>query len=265
MRQTLPYLCGVATVVLASAISLQAHADAHAPGAVDDGWGTIKGQIVFAGATVPKAEELNVDKNQDHCLAKGPILSRTWTVNPQTKGVRYAVVFLKPEPGQTLPVNPEAPALKQDKVVLDQPMCHFEPHILAMHKDQKLVVKNPAPIAHNIVIAGFKNNHNIQMGPGSEDRAFTLVPENNPIGLSCGAHPWMKGSLWVFAHPYYAVTDANGNFEIRNVPAGTRFLVTWHEAKGYFGGADREANRKGRQIVVPVDGTVDVGKIEISP
>jgi hypothetical protein len=220
-------------------------------------WGTIKGQIVFGGDKVPAAEPLKVDKDQEHCLQKGTVLSRTWTVNPQNKGVCNAVVFLKPEPGQTLPINPEA-LPKKDSVVIDQPICHFEPHILALYKDQKLMAKNSSPIAHNIVITGFKNSYNTQLAPGT-DRTFELVSENNPIALSCGAHSWMKGNLWVFAHPYFAVTDANGNFEIKFAPAGNQNFVVWHEAKGYACG------RNGKKITVPAGSAVDVGKIELMP
>lgn len=260
MNRLLPWVCALSLLGLATWTSLPAQETARIPKAVKgQGWGSIKGQVVFSGSQVPKAEELKVDKNQEHCLQKGPILSRVWTVNPQTKGVRYVVVFLKPDQSQTLPISPDALAQKQGNVVLDQPMCHFEPHILAMYQGQKLVVKNPAPVAHNIVITGFKNSHNIQMGPNAEDLSFTLSPENNPIGLSCGAHPWMKGFLWVFAHPYFAVTDENGNFEIKNVPEGAQNLVVWHEAKGYVSG------RNGQKINVQAGGVADAGKIELSP
>jgi hypothetical protein len=33
-------------------------------------------------------------------------------------------------------------------------------------------------------------------------------------------------------HPFFAVTDTNGQFEIENVPAGTYTLKTWHEKLG---------------------------------
>ena len=34
----------------------------------------------------------------------------------------------------------------------------------------------------------------------------------------------------VLDNPYFAVTDENGNFEIKNVPAGTQKVVVWQEA-----------------------------------
>src|SRR5215471_8951987 len=103
MRRLEPFSVGVGCLLFVSWMSLQAREPART-----EAWGTIKGQIVFGGDKVPAAEALKVDKDQEHCLQKGPILSRTWTVNPQNKGLSNVVVFLKPDAGQTLPINPEA-------------------------------------------------------------------------------------------------------------------------------------------------------------
>ena len=51
----------------------------------------------------------------------------------------------------------------------------------------------------------------------------------------------MTGYVRVFDHPYYALTDEDGTFEIKNAPAGKFRIVFWHEngvrggAKGRFG------------------------------
>jgi hypothetical protein len=36
----------------------------------------------------------------------------------------------------------------------------------------------------------------------------------------------------VFAHPFFAVSDQLGNYEIRGLPPGTYKLVAWHERLG---------------------------------
>jgi hypothetical protein len=56
----------------------------------------------------------------------------------------------------------------------------------------------------------------------------------------------MNGWVRIFDHPYYATTDADGKFEIKNVPAGKWKMVVWHEAKGFLNG------REGR-LGMPVD------------
>jgi hypothetical protein len=50
------------------------------------------------------------------------------------------------------------------------------------------------------------------------------------VDLRCNAgHVWMNGEVMVATNPYYAVTDAEGNFELTNVPAGQYEIVAWHE------------------------------------
>ena len=47
--------------------------------------------------------------------------------------------------------------------------------------------------------------------------------------VQCDVHPWMKAWIAVLSHPFFAVTGLNGQFEIKNVPAGTYELEAWHE------------------------------------
>jgi hypothetical protein len=228
--------------------------------AKEGGWGTIKGKIVFDGAKAPERTPLKVEKDQDHCLKNGPLHDEAWVVNPNSKGIRWVVVFLKEDPKKKLPVHDQLKAPQGD-AVLDQPQCAFVPHVLAMRSDQKLLVKNPAPIVHTATFKGFSNDTNLTLQPG-ENKQFTVVPEKNAITLSCAVHPWMRGWLWVFEHPYFAVTDEEGNFEIKFAPSGTQRLVIWQESLGYLGG---RAGRDGREIQVQPEGVTDLGAIKMKP
>ena len=72
----------------------------------------------------------------------------------------------------------------------------------------------------------------------------------------------MKGYVWAFDHPFSAVTDAQGNFAIRDAPVGTWRLVLWHEKTGIV---DWDVQRLGRKIVVK-DGpgaATDLGTIAL--
>jgi hypothetical protein len=42
----------------------------------------------------------------------------------------------------------------------------------------------------------------------------------------------MTATVMVFDHPWFAVPDENGNFELAGVPAGTREITAWHERLG---------------------------------
>ena len=64
-----------------------------------------------------------------------------------------------------------------------------------------------------------------------------FTPSRVPVAFSCSIHPWMAGRVRVFEQPYFAITDANGDFEIKDAPAGKYNLVYWHEL-GFHKGRD---------------------------
>jgi len=224
-----------------------------------DGWTTVKGQIVFGGDVIPKAEECKVTSDQGHCLSKGALQDKIWDVNPSNKGVAGVVVFINPERDEKLTVHPDLQGAPQS-FVLDQPYCLFTPRIFAIRAGQTITAKNPDPVAHNVVIKGLKNDINIQIPPGT-DKQMKLVAETNAVSVACGSHPWMKGFGWCFDHPYFAVTDKDGKFEIKNVPAGNRKIVIWHET-GYLTGYGKRDNKS---LNLAAGATVDIGTVKAMP
>ncbi len=229
--------------------------------AADSNWGTIKGQVVFAGAQLPKPEILKIDKDQECCMPEGkPVFKQTWVVNPQNKGVRWVVVYLKPAPGQKLAVHPSLEKPKEDEVFIDQPNCVFTPHVLVMRKGQKLTAKNPDKVPHNVVIfgIGFNDNKNLPVGQSYTWDKGVIPADYKPMAVNCGQHPWMGGYLYVLEHPYFAVTDADGKFEIKLAPTGTQNVVVWHET-------GLVTDRAGKPVEVKGGEVTDLGKIEIKP
>src|SRR6516225_474795 len=156
-------------VVLSATLLDQAGRTADPP----QQWGTVKGQVVWGGGELPPRKDVKVEKDQEHCLSKGPIPDESWVVNSQNKGVRWAFVWLAPEPGQPkLSIHPDLKTIKQGEVVIDQPCCRFEPHALALREGQELVFKNSAPIAHNVNWTGvLKNPGSNQILPAGQSFA----------------------------------------------------------------------------------------------
>jgi hypothetical protein len=227
-------------------------------------WGTVKGQVVFAGGAVPEPVILNVNKDQEHCLKDGPIHSEEWIINKDNKGIANAFVWLAPvKGGAPLPIHPNLMKIQQQDVVMDQPCCAFIPHALAMREGQVLVAKNSSPIAHNTHWTGhpLKNpGGNVIVPAKQEHKIADLKADRFPIKISCDIHPWMSAYVRVYNHPYFAVTDKDGKFEIKLAPAGSWQLVGWHERTGW---TFTEERGDGKPITVKAGGETDFGKIEL--
>src|SRR5262249_8150451 len=117
--------------------------------AQDAKWVTVKGQVVFAG-TPPAPKKLDVNKDQAHCLSKGDILSQEWEINPTNKGIKNVVVWIAATGGAKPEIHPTLAKPPKENATLDQPVCAFVPHTVAMREGQTLVVQNTAPVAHNV-------------------------------------------------------------------------------------------------------------------
>ncbi len=75
----------------------------------------------------------------------------------------------------------------------------------------------------------------------------------------------MKAYWLVLDHPYFAVTDENGNFEIKNAPAGTQKVVVWQESVGgggYVTPASGEAVNITANGTTTKDFTIDPAKVQ---
>lgn len=120
-------------------------------------------------------------------------------------------------------------------VILDQAGCQYKPHLVAVQTGQILRVQSEDPFMHNVNVRTMENNASnfAQLAsPGTtptRDLTFNL-PEIFPV--QCDVHPWMRAWVAVFDHPFFAVTDASGNFAINQVPGGTFTLVAWQERLG---------------------------------
>jgi hypothetical protein len=208
-------------------------------------WATVKGQVVFPdNKEVPKRAPLNVNQDKPVCLANGPILDESILVNAKSRGIRNVVVYLRPanqQPGAAFAANeihPDDLKRKPAEVVIDQPCCMFVNRVTAARVGDTLVVKNPAPVVHNFFWSSANNG---DFNPNIAAKAAWKMPkplakEDSPIQYKCTIHGWMTGYVRIFDHPYYAVTDEDGRFEIKNAPVGKYRIVFWHE-NGVLGGA----------------------------
>ena len=117
-------------------------------------------------------------------------------------------------------------------VTIDQRRMAFVPKVTVVLQGTTVDFLNSDTVAHNVywpsVSANKKLAHNLGTWPKGDKKSFQFS-EPGTASLLCNVHPEMSGTLVIVATPYFAVTDVDGAFEIKNVPPGTYTLKTWSE------------------------------------
>src|SRR4029079_6630044 len=160
-------------------------------------------------------------------------------VNPKNRGVKNVVVWLRPDS-----TDNKAKLAKKDifpgdaqrntvEHVITQACCMFNDRVTLARVGDKIVVKNPAPVPHNFFWSSGNNGEFNQTIPKLDEFKMTnaLVGEGPPIQYKCTIHGWMTGYVRIFDHPYYAITDEDGKFEIKKAPVGEYRNRHWDEKR----------------------------------
>jgi plastocyanin len=198
-----------------------------------EGWGTLKGRVVFDGTAPPRAVKVpkgDPNAKDSAVCATSEIKSERLIVDEATKGLKNVIVFI-PKPTA---VNPEAKSAKVSTPVLfDQKKCVFEPHVVALMTGTKVELKSSDAVGHNVHSKVTNNDFNEAVAPNGVATKSIVAASRQPGLVVCDIHPWMEAYWLVLDNPYFAVTDDKGNFEIKNAPAGTQKVAVWQEATGF--------------------------------
>jgi plastocyanin len=205
-------------------------APAAAPGGmkVDESKaGKVTGTIVLEGAAPANQPiKMNSDVN---CVkaASGPQEQETFKVGSDGKSLGNVFVYVKDGLGNYVY---DAPA---GSATIDQKGCRYTPHVFGMRVGQKLEIINSDPTLHNIH-ATPKDNSEFNTGQPVQGMKteHTFTKPEVMVPFKCDVHGWMNAYVGVLDHPYFAVSDASGKFEIPKLPAGTYTIEAWHEKLG---------------------------------
>jgi plastocyanin len=117
-------------------------------------------------------------------------------------------------------------------VRVEQQGCRFSPHVTGLQVAQPLELVNRDTTLHNVhAVARANDEFNVGLVEHqSTTRAFA-APEVM-VTLRCDVHSWMKAYAGVVSHPYFAVTAADGRFELKGLPPGEYVIEAWHEKFG---------------------------------
>jgi hypothetical protein len=184
--------------------------------------GTITGTVKWSGPA-PKLAVLPISKDPEICdpqSTKKRDLERL-VIGPNG-GVANTVVFLKDI------TKGKAMDLPEDRQFLNQKTCRYEPHLLLVPANGALKIKSSDPILHTVHMSG-ASDYNLPF-PFANQTVSRTMNREGLVDLRCNAgHVWMNGEMLVVPHPYYAVTDEDGNFKLTNVPPGEYEIEAWHE------------------------------------
>ncbi len=189
--------------------------------------GTIAGTISFAGAA-PAKKGISMDADPV-CASSNPDAHAEDLVVNGDKLANVLVYIKDGKVGDKSLSGLSFPAGAQP-ATLDQKGCHYVPHVLGVQVNQPFNVTNSDPTAHNVNVDARQNEKfNQGQSPGAAPITKQFKRAETVIPVKCNQHPWMKAYVGVLQHPFFAVTDDSGKFEIKGVPAGTYTLVAWHE------------------------------------
>lgn len=186
--------------------------------------GGVTGTVNYTGPDPDTAIAMNAD----------PVCAGAHSTPVETQKVvgsagKLAHVFVYVKSGLSGGSYP-APA---EKKVLDQQGCQYTPHVQGIQTGQVLVIKNSDPTLHNIHALPTANQEFNQAQP-VQNMEFekTFDKPEVMVHFKCDVHPWMSSYVGVVEHPFYAVSDESGTFNIENLPPGTYTLEAWHEELG---------------------------------
>lgn len=188
--------------------------------------GEISGRVQLDGPKPEPVEIPVVEKSPKYPVAGCGTSKRSpRLVVSDDGGVANAVVWLqRPADGRMPPVT----------ATMDQQACEFIPHVILVPRDSTVTIGNSDPMLHNLRI--FREAqmlmHEWQPPAPQPNTIAWRFDEAGRFLLRCGVHAWMSAWVIVAEHPYYALSDAKGDFTIPQVPPRAYTLQVWHETLG---------------------------------
>ena len=189
------------------------------------GGATVTGQVAFTGAP-PAKEQIKMDADAFCKSAHGePVYTQEVVTNPNGT-LQWVLVYVKEGVTGSYP-PPTAP------VTLDQRGCEYHPHTFGIQAGQPLKIVNSDGTLHNIhALPKVNAEFNIGQPFQKMETIKKFDKAEMPVRFKCDVHKWMGAYCGVFNHPFFATTNDQGNFEIKNLPPGNYVIEAWQEKYG---------------------------------
>ncbi len=185
--------------------------------------GSISGEVALDGP-VPVFKAIDMSQSSPCVQANPTPVVPPVVVVGDHGALANVVVFVKSGLGNYRYETPPQTA------VLSQKNCMYEPHVMALMTGQPFAVQNNDPTMHNVHPMPKRNRQwsNSQPAGSAPLRSVFSRPEM-AMPVLCNVHPWMRAYVFVFDHPYFAVTSKDGSFALNDLPPGTYTIEAWQE------------------------------------
>ena len=186
--------------------------------------GSVSGRVTFAG-TAPTLSPLRMDSDPN-CAQQGGTAPDESLVVGANGALENVFVYVKDGLGSLRFPVPST-------IVLDQKGCRYVPHVLGAQVGQTVEILNSDATLHNIHAVPMSNR---EFNTGQPIRGMKhthrFTAREVMVPFKCDVHPWMRAYIGVLDHPFFAVTSADGSFELQGLPPGTYTVEAWHETLG---------------------------------
>jgi plastocyanin len=146
---------------------------------------------------------------------------QTMALAPESE-LRHVVIYLKDAPKTAVaPMHAE----------IRQRNESFLPRVVAVTVGSEVDFPNDDPIYHNVFSLSRAKTFDLGRYPKGKSRGERF-DKPGVVKVFCQIHSHMSATVMVFDHPWFAIPDADGTFDLRSVPPGTHEVTAWHERLG---------------------------------
>ena len=208
----------------------------HCGIAIADEWGSISGQIVVEGdipdrvLLIPKNSDI---KDREICSAEDHF-AEDLLIDKESNGLANVFVYLYKPPKR---IHPDLIEPSTEALPVTYRGCQLVPHCLICRTTQRIEIGSDDALAHIPIYYPQKNPKNGLLLPSKSNFKIEVrckQAESFPFKVSCDFHVWISGYWLIVDHPYAALTDKNGMFQIDKLPIGEHTFRIWHERPGYL-------------------------------
>lgn len=192
---------------------------------------TITGVVRLRG-TPPPEKLLPIDPTCSAILDRKIPNTRFYVVGANA-GLGDVFVYIRS--GSRSSFNSLKWAPPSQAMLINQVGCDFQPYVAGAQTGQTIRIRNSDPILHNVhatPVVGTNQEFNVAQPHRSADATFVWQMPELFVRLKCDVHPWMFAYVSVVEHPFFAVTDSNGNFRMPAPPPGRYELEAVHRKAG---------------------------------